>query len=123
MVLLMRILVCGGRNYSDKEKLERTLDELHAETIITDVIHGAASGADNMAGVWARANRREDERYIREWRFPADWDGLGKAAGPIRNKQMIEAKPDLVIAFPGGKGTANMVKLARETNIEVREIV
>ena len=55
--------------------------------------------------------------------YPADWDTHGRGAGPIRNKQMLEeGKPDLVIAFPGGKGTANMIGQAKEAGIPVREI-
>ena len=46
--------------------------------------------------------------------FKADWDKFGRAAGPIRNAQMLrEGKPDLVVAFPGGRGTANMVAQAK----------
>ena len=55
--------------------------------------------------------------------YPANWKKHGRAAGPIRNKQMLEeAKPDLVIAFPGGAGTANMVKQAREAGVKVEII-
>jgi len=55
--------------------------------------------------------------------FPADWGKYSKSAGYIRNKQMLaEGKPDLVVAFPGGKGTANMVKLAKLANIPIHTI-
>lgn len=55
--------------------------------------------------------------------FEADWHTHGRAAGPIRNRRMIEeGKPDLVVAFPGGRGTANMVNQARAAGIEVREV-
>lgn len=54
--------------------------------------------------------------------FPADWDKYGKRAGYLRNVQMLdEGKPDLVVAFPGGKGTAMMVKLAKERGVRVIE--
>lgn len=53
----------------------------------------------------------------------ADWDGLGRKAGPIRNQRMLdEGKPDLVVAFPGDKGTADMVRRARTASLEVLEI-
>lgn len=54
---------------------------------------------------------------------PADWRWHGKAAGPIRNKQMLDQhSPDLVIAFPGGRGAANMVALARAAGVPVAEV-
>ena len=52
--------------------------------------------------------------------YMADWKRLGRKAGPIRNQRMlVEGKPDLVVAFPGGKGTAGMVTLARNASVEV----
>jgi len=52
--------------------------------------------------------------------YMADWEGLGRKAGPIRNQQMlVEGKPDLVVAFPGGKGTAGMVTLPRDAGVDV----
>ena len=55
--------------------------------------------------------------------FQADWAGLGRKAGPIRNKLMLdEGKPDLVVAFPGGRGTAHMTRIARGAGIEVIEV-
>jgi len=77
------------------------------------IIHGGARGADKCADEWAVVN------WCRFQEYPADWVKYGKAAGFIRNKQMlVEGKPDLVIAFPGGRGTAMMVKLAREAGVE-----
>jgi hypothetical protein len=56
--------------------------------------------------------------------FPAQWDRYGEAAGPIRNAWMLEfGKPDLVVAFPGGRGTADMISKARKAGIEVCEVV
>jgi hypothetical protein len=55
--------------------------------------------------------------------FPADWEKYGKAAGPIRNQQiLVEGKPDLVVAFQGGRGTANMVSRAQQAGVPVVEI-
>lgn len=81
------------------------------------IIHGGARGADALAGEWA-------ECFGVPFRvFPANWDRDGKAAGPIRNQRMIdEGKPDLVIVFPGGRGTADMVMRARKAGITIREI-
>ncbi|BAQ18361.1 hypothetical protein GL4_2928 [Methyloceanibacter caenitepidi] len=81
------------------------------------MIHGNATGADALAGFWAIAVG------VPILAFAADWNKHGRAAGPIRNKQMLdEGKPDLVIAFPGGRGTANMVRQARERGVEVVEV-
>lgn len=110
----MRVLVCGGRNFNDALTLGSWLGGIHKQHGITLLIEGGASGADLMA------------RKFAEWQaipvktFPAEWDAHGKAAGPIRNKQMLdEGKPDLVVAFNGGIGTANMVRQARSAGIEV----
>jgi len=109
----MRILVCGGRNYGDQQKVSETLLSLTP----TSIIHGNAAGADDLADSWAKAN------HIPVLPFRADWGTFGRSAGPIRNKQMIEeGKPDLVVAFPGGKGTANMIKQAKAAGIKVLEI-
>ena len=109
----MRILVCGGRNYIDQAKVSSVLQE-HGPT---SIIHGNAKGADDLADNWAKAN------HIPVIPFPADWGKYGKAAGPIRNKQMLdEGKPDLILAFPGGKGTANMKEQARIAGIEVLDV-
>jgi len=112
----MRVLVCGGRRFSDAQRLGAFLGGVERLYKITAIIHGGASGADFLAGKYA------------EWRnidtvvFPAEWDLRGKAAGPLRNQRMIdEGKPDLVIAFPGGRGTADMIRRAKAAGIEVRE--
>ena len=113
----MRLLVCGGRDYSDHEALFDTLDNYHAVKPITVLIHGAARGADMLSQSWA------DQRAVETIQFPAKWNRDGKAAGPIRNKLMLtEGKPDFVLAFPGGRGTANMVKQAKAAGIAVREL-
>lgn len=112
----MRVLVCGGRDYRDKAYLWSVLDGMGPPEV-SEVISGMAPGADSFAAEWA-------ERFgFPLHRFPADWKAHGRAAGPIRNQRMIdEGKPDLVIAFPGGRGTADMVRRARAAGIEVREI-
>jgi len=109
----MKVLVCGGRNYSNVDKMYSVLDTFP----ITTIISGHARGADQMAEMYA------DERDIAVEVYPADWSKHGKAAGFIRNKQMLdEGKPDLVVAFPGGKGTSMMVDIARKAGVTVEEI-
>jgi hypothetical protein len=99
----MRVLVCGGRDYADRDWLYAELDRLRAERGFSLVIAGGARGADTLAEEWARARGVSCEVYR------ADWEGLGRKAGPTRNARMLaEGKPDLVVGFPGGRGTAHM---------------
>lgn len=114
---MVRVLVCGGRDFKDTHYLYKTLDAYHKANQIGVVIEGDARGADRMAGYWARKNK------IDLLIFPAQWKTYGKAAGPIRNQQMLdEGKPDVVIAFAGNTGTADMVERANAAGIEVIEV-
>ena len=113
----MKVLICGGRNYNDRERLYGQMNSLHREHLIDLVMHGGASGADSLGGDWAR------DAGVQYIVFPANWQRDGRAAGPIRNKRMlVEGKPDLVVAFPGGKGTAHMVKISKEVGIQTIEV-
>ena len=106
------ILVCGGRDYNDRQRIKQVLEGLDFQAIL----HGGYEGADTLAGQYARSHG------IMEIRVDANWDFYKKSAGPIRNKWMIGLKPDLVVAFPGGWGTDNMMKTAIDNSIEVMEI-
>lgn len=110
----MKILVCGGRDYQNYQRVCEVLDQLMP---ITLVIHGAAKGADSLADRWAR------DREIPVQPVPADWDQYGKAAGHIRNAEMLLMGPDRVVAFPGGRGTDNMVQQAMNARIAVQRIL
>ncbi len=113
----MRVLVCGGRNYFNSVVIYNALNKLRDESKIDCLIEGGATGADAIAKVWAKALKIQIDE------FKAEWTRLGDAAGPLRNQRMIdEGKPDLVLAFPGGKGTADMVHRARLAGIKVVEI-
>lgn len=108
----MRVLVCGGRDYTNGRRLRFFLDML--EEPISVLIEGGARGADRLAKEWA------EDRQVPVETYPADWDRHGRSAGYIRNQQMLkEGKPDLVVAFPGGRGTANMVALAQKAGVRV----
>ncbi len=113
----MRVLVCGGRDWRDAELVESTLDRLRAARGPFDcLIHGGARGIDRIAGKWARKNG------ILEWDFLPEWHRAGEHDGSVRNQRMIaEALPELVIAFPGGLGTADMVERAKAAGVEVIE--
>jgi len=81
------------------------------------IIHGGATGADKIADEWSVVN------WVPQQEYRADWEKWGKRAGPIRNQVMLNVgKPDLVIAFPGGDGTANMVRIARNRGVCTIEV-
>lgn len=114
----MKILVCGGRDFQDYDLLKTTLSALQVERgEFSLIIHGAARGADALADQYASRHR------IPVKAFPADWDTYGRSAGPIRNALMLDdGEPDLVVAFPGGRGTKNMVLQSRLAGVEVIEV-
>ena len=110
------VLVCGGRNYADTAAVRLVLDTLHSARDIWHVVTGGSEGADRLGEGWAYRNG------VRHSRYPANWDLHGRAAGPIRNRVMLRMeRPDLVVAFPGGAGTADMVRQARAAGVEVYE--
>lgn len=119
----VRVLVCGGRDYPyravwkwlDIAAKVEIADRLRLSNFgLSVLIHGGARGADEAAAGWAEGER------IKVLAFPANWEAHGKAAGPIRNRKMVmEGKPDVVIAFPGGRGTADMIRTAEEFGIPV----
>ncbi|MGJ5032420.1 DUF2493 domain-containing protein [Bradyrhizobium sp. HKCCYLS2038] len=113
-----RVLVCGGRDFSDAGYLFVVLDHYQREASGFEcIIQGCARGADTLAGEYG------DARGIYVLPFPADWERDGRAAGPIRNGRMLrEGRPTLVIAFPGGRGTADMIHQARAAGVPVLEI-
>jgi hypothetical protein len=113
----MRLLVCGGRDYANRDRVYAALDRVHAKRGVTCVIDGAARGADTLAHNWAV------ERGIANERYPANWSRDGKAAGPIRNARMLlESSPDAAVAFGGGLGTADMVRRVKAARLPVWEI-
>lgn len=138
MLRNIRTLVCGGRGFgvyqhdpvvSDHENLLREMDaeleryfllltlfDVHGKRGISTIIHGAARGADSLAGKWGKAMKLPVEPY------PADWNLYGRIAGRLRNAEMlVRGKPDLVVAFPGGVGTTHMTTIAREAGVPVYE--
>ena len=114
----MRLLICGGRNYSNALHLCAVLNQLIAERGRPEmVIHGGAKGADSLADKWARGHGIYTRVYHAAWRMG------GRAAGPARNRIMIsDGQPDLVVVFPGGAGTRNMRQLALTAGIEVIDV-
>jgi acetylornithine deacetylase/succinyl-diaminopimelate desuccinylase-like protein len=129
----MRILVTGGRDYTDRRRIYEALDTIHANRAITEVIHGDCRGADRLAASWAKQRGIPDDPH------PADWDDIdapgaiirrdretkkfyNAAAGHQRNLKMLALEPDLVVAFPGGPGTAHCVANALKRLIAVMSV-
>jgi len=110
----MIVLVCGGRDYEDWAAVEAVLRIFDPRK--TSLIHGGCpTGADHIANDIAN-----DQGWRSIYIFSADWDKYGRAAGPKRNKQMlVEGNPDIVVAFPGGAGTNNMVVQALKAKVHV----
>lgn len=100
-----RVLVTGGRDYADRARVFAELDAIARVFGISLLIHGGAKGADALAEKWASVRGVDTEGC------KADWERHGAAAGPIRNSAMLrDHKPDMVLAFPGGKGTEDMMR-------------
>ncbi len=109
----MKLLITGSRYLTDYELVSREIAALCPALII----HGAASGADTLAQDYAEYN------HIPVIQYPADWIKYGKAAGPIRNTQMLkEGKPDMVLAFlhENSRGTKHMINIAQNAGIKTK---
>lgn len=108
----MRVLICGSRDWSDREKIDNRIKALPEDAT---VITGGARGADMMAASCA------SDRGHRVEIFSAQWQKHGRAAGPIRNRLMLDSGVDLVIAFPQGesRGTRDTITEARRRGISV----
>jgi hypothetical protein len=128
----MRVAVCGGREYRDRDRINQALELVHSLVGIEELMHGDCRGADRLAAEWA------GRRGIPLSAYPADWNNLdlpgakirrGKfgfydaTAGYRRNLRMlIEGAPELVIAFPGGRGTEHMVAQALKRDFAVLSV-
>lgn len=136
----MRAIVCGGRNFTDSLFLFREMDRIHAQRLITMVIEGGQrtrdprmgliGGADYWAMMWARSRGIECITEEARWddvdhpyatvKVRADGTKYDASAGPRRNQRMIDLfAPEVVVVFPGGAGTRDMVTRAYEAGVEV----
>lgn len=128
---MTRVIVCGGRKFRSAAFLYAELDRLHAEYRFTHLMQGGAPGADHLAREWAMAYPD-----IKRWVCRARWGDLSHPdavvklgrygrydamAGSRRNAKMLRWGPDLVVAFQGAEGTADMVKQARAAGVKVIE--
>ena len=106
----MKVLVCGGRDFADPEKLSKVLDQYKDMTCL---IQGGAKGADRLAKKWAEL------RGIPVITMEANWNYYAKSAGPIRNSWMLDyCEPDYVVMFPGGRGTQDMCEKAEARGLD-----
>ena len=117
----MRVLICGDRNWTDSKLIKETIEEITKSLYINYIIEGEAWGADKLGAKVAQ------ELGIKVIKYPADWKKYGKAAGSIRNRQMLEEGcPTVVLAFHDyihkSKGTLHMMKIAMEKKVTVRLI-
>lgn len=114
----MRVLVCGGHKFYNKVLFRYVMNMLHADTPISLVMHGGTSGADWLAKYWAAGMNIPSQEYN-----DPSWVGKSRTAGPRRNYfKLKESQPDIVVAFPGGRDTADMMKKARKAGIKVIEV-
>lgn len=105
----MKLIIAGGRNYHLTAEDFNWLDSIPD---ITEVVSGGCKGADAGGEAWATL------RKIPIKRFNADWVKHGKAAGPLRNRQMAQYA-DAVILFPGGRGTESMYREAISAQLRI----
>ncbi len=134
----MRILVCGGRTYDDRDLVWRTLDDYQRYYGSITIIQGGATGADALAKEWCY--RQSNVTLIS---VPANWGDLSHPdalicthadgskydanAGIRSYAEMLDEKPDLVLAFPGNKGTRDMLHRAEDAKkkgmpIEIKKV-
>jgi hypothetical protein len=103
--------------YANRNRIFEVLSALHRERGIEVILHGAASGADLLSVAWA------DKNGLPAIGFPANWAKDGKLAGQRRNQKIIsEGHPHLLVAFPGGNGTAEMIRFAKSERLEIIEV-
>jgi len=108
----MKVIIAGGRDFTNYALVEDAIKCSAFE--ITQVVSGKAKGVDTLGEVWALANNVPVEA------FPADWSQHGRAAGPIRNREMAEYADALIAIWDGeSKGTANMIQQARNKRLNV----
>lgn len=108
----MKLIVAGGRDYNDAKRGMALLDTIAKYRPITEIVSGGSTGADRMGEVFARISN------IPVKVFMADWNTHGRAAGPIRNRQMAKYA-DAVVLFPGGRGTLSMYNEAKRAGIDI----
>jgi hypothetical protein len=114
----LRVIVCGSRHAADYAMVARVLNLVLGARALREVtiVHGDQRGVDAFAKQWAKSKGIAQE--------PHPYKGeLGKAGGPVRNREMLDAGADFVLAFPGGSGTADIVRQARVRQMLVLQVL
>lgn len=105
----MKVAVVGGRTFDDYKRLKRTLDSILVGIEFDTIVSGGARGADSLGARYA------DERGLKKIIHLPDWDTHGKAAGFIRNKDIVTDADMIVACWDGeSRGTNNSIALAKE---------
>lgn len=114
---MFKVIVAGSRYFTDYAFVKSVLDDYLSNQTDVEIVSGCAQGTDRLGEQYA------EENGLPVKRFPADWNTYGRAAGPIRNKQMAEYADVLVLFWNGSSpGSKNMLKNAKEMNLKIREI-
>ncbi len=113
----MKVIIAGGRNFNDYNKLRESCDNILVNQKDVEIVSGTAAGADTLGERYAQEKGYEVKK------FPAQWDLYGKSAGYKRNQQMAEYA-DGLIAFWDGKsrGTKHMIDIANKMGLKVRVV-
>jgi hypothetical protein len=114
----VKVIVCGSSRFQDKRQLFDVLDALHAQTPITAIINGGARGADLLASQWARERTVPLIRY----RATIGLAGRRQAFLDLNGQMLAEQRPDLIVAFPGGEVSADLVARAKAAGISVLHV-
>ena len=110
----MRVIICGGREFSDEKRLFESLDALHGVGPVSVLIHGNVTGAGIIAERWARRNG------VNVVRYPPNWETYGRRAEGIRNSFMLsDSRPDCLVLFEGGDNTRDLHTRARAAGIPI----
>lgn len=117
----MKLVVAGTRTFRDYELLRKALFSQYYFYIAfnnLEIVSGAADGADRLGEKYAKENN------LKLTRFPADWKKYGKAAGPIRNRQMAEYADQAIVFWDAhSKGTLNMIQTMRKLGKKVNVVI
>jgi len=108
----MKTIIAGGRSFIPADVHIVWLDDLFEQCAFTEIVCGGAKGADDFGKNWA------EQHGLPVKIFKAEWSLYGRSAGPRRNAEMAKYADSLVL-FPGGKGSASMLSLAKSNNLQI----
>lgn len=121
MIKTVRIAVTGGRDYPNRAKADevmgKALKALSGRLFV--IVGDCETGLDLYVREFCEAHKSQLNHAV----FEADWPKYGKAAGPKRNTVMVQMKPDLLLSFPGGRGTADMTRQSEAAGIKIQRIL